>query len=176
MNNKTMLKIALVVLAVGGLVLGGLYLLDALSWKTVRFTLSSQTESVTIYTKPADDGSEETAKEVANLTETGTVSANRDRALLSATYTHARRIGALPRSADDPTKGLHYRNPEHARKRYITDAELLQRLAVEQRQPDRELFGEEGGYQFGGHGCLRAASRFRISASSPSAISSSVPP
>lgn len=73
MNNKTMLKIALVVLAVGGLVLGGLYLLDALSWKTVRFTLSSQTESVTIYTKPADDGSEETAKEVANLTETGTV-------------------------------------------------------------------------------------------------------
>lgn len=57
------------------------------------------------------------------MTETGTVSANRDRALLSATYTHARRIGALPRSADDPTKGLHYRNPEHARKRYITDAE-----------------------------------------------------
>lgn len=58
------------------------------------------------------------------LTEKGNVQANRDRALLSACYTHARRIGALPKLADDPTKGLEYRNPEHPRRRYVTDTEL----------------------------------------------------
>ena len=35
-----------------------------------------------------------------------------------------RRIGALPKSADDPTKGLQYRNPEKPRDRYVTDEEL----------------------------------------------------
>ncbi|WP_440221881.1 tyrosine-type recombinase/integrase [Dokdonella sp. MW10] len=57
------------------------------------------------------------------LTEHGTVSANRDRALLSAAYTHARRTGAFPRAADDPTKGLNYRNEEKPRQRYVTDEE-----------------------------------------------------
>lgn len=54
----------------------------------------------------------------------GNVQANRDRALLSAAYSHARRIGALPKGAEDPTKGLEYRNPESPRDRYVTDAEL----------------------------------------------------
>lgn len=58
------------------------------------------------------------------LTEKGTVQANRDRALLSAAYSEARRIGAFPKAADDPTKGLEYRNPETPRTRYVTDAEL----------------------------------------------------
>ena len=58
------------------------------------------------------------------LTTAGTVQANRDRALLSAAYSEARRIGAFPKAADDPTKGLEYRNPETPRKRYVTDAEL----------------------------------------------------
>lgn len=53
----------------------------------------------------------------------GSVQANRDRALLSAAYTEARRIGALPARADDPTKGLQYRNEERPRQRYITDEE-----------------------------------------------------
>lgn len=57
------------------------------------------------------------------LTERGDIQANRDRALLSAAYTHARRIGAFDKAADDPTKGLEYRNPEHPRQRYVTDAE-----------------------------------------------------
>ena len=58
------------------------------------------------------------------LTEKGNVQANRDRSLLSAAYSHARRIGAFPKAADDPTKGLEYRNEETARDRYVTDAEL----------------------------------------------------
>ena len=52
----------------------------------------------------------------------GDVQANRDRALLSAVYSHARHIGAF--DGVDPTKGLQYRNTETPRKRYITDAEL----------------------------------------------------
>lgn len=60
----------------------------------------------------------------------GTVQANRDRALLSAAYTHARRTGAVPRDFDDPTKGLHFRNPEEPRKRYVTDAEQAALLAA----------------------------------------------
>lgn len=59
----------------------------------------------------------------------GTVQANRDRALLSAAYSEARRIGAFPKAADDPTKGLEYRNPEKPRDRYVTDAELARVLA-----------------------------------------------
>lgn len=58
------------------------------------------------------------------LTTKGNVQANRDRALLSAAYSEARRIGAFPKAADDPTKGLEYRNPETPRDRYVTDAEL----------------------------------------------------
>ncbi len=57
------------------------------------------------------------------LTADGSVQANRDRALLSAAYTEARRIGAFSKADDDPTKGLHYRNPEKARARYLTDEE-----------------------------------------------------
>lgn len=62
------------------------------------------------------------------LVEHGTVSANRDRALLSAAYTHARLIGAF--DGKDPTKGLQFRNPEAPRKRYVTDAELDALLAA----------------------------------------------
>lgn len=64
------------------------------------------------------------------LTERGNVQANRDRALLSAAYSHARRIGALPKLADDPTKGLEYRNAETPRQRYVTDAEMSTLLAA----------------------------------------------
>lgn len=63
------------------------------------------------------------------LTEAGTVQANRDRALLSAAYSEARRIGAFPKASDDPTKGLEYRNAERPRDRYVTDAELSAILA-----------------------------------------------
>lgn len=56
------------------------------------------------------------------LIERGDVQANRDRSLLSATFTHARRIGAF--KGDDPTKGLEYRNDESPRQRYIEDGEL----------------------------------------------------
>lgn len=58
------------------------------------------------------------------LTDNGNVQANRDRSLLSAAYSHARRIGAFPKGAEDPTKELEYRNPETPRNRYVTDAEL----------------------------------------------------
>ena len=61
------------------------------------------------------------------LIEQGTVAANRDRALLSVAYTHARNIGAF--AGDDPAKGLNYRNPEKARKRYLTDDELATLIA-----------------------------------------------
>ena len=56
------------------------------------------------------------------LVEHGNVQANRDRALLSAAYSHARRIGAF--RGDDPAKGLQFRNPEQPRQRYVVDAEL----------------------------------------------------
>lgn len=62
------------------------------------------------------------------LVECGNVAANRDRALLSAAYSHARRIGAF--NAADPTKQLRYRNPEKPRDRYITDQELEAILAA----------------------------------------------
>lgn len=64
------------------------------------------------------------------LTMKGNVQANRDRALLSAAYSHARRIGAVPKGAEDPTKELEYRNPEKPRDRYVTDAELDAIIAV----------------------------------------------
>jgi len=62
------------------------------------------------------------------LIEHGNVQANRDKALLSAAYSEARRIGAF--SGDDPAKGLHYRNPEKPRERYVTDDEFARILAA----------------------------------------------
>lgn len=56
------------------------------------------------------------------MAEGGNVQANRDKALLSAAFTHARNIGAF--AGIDPTKGLQYRNEEKPRSRYVTDAEL----------------------------------------------------
>lgn len=55
----------------------------------------------------------------------GTVSANRERALLSAAYTWALNTGIY--AGANPAAGMHYRNPERPRQRYITDAEF-QRL------------------------------------------------
>jgi integrase len=62
------------------------------------------------------------------LVERGDVQANRDKALLSAAYTHARRIGAF--KGDDPAKGLQYRNPETPKDRYVTDAEFAALVAA----------------------------------------------
>lgn len=62
------------------------------------------------------------------LVERGDVQANRDKALLSVTYTHARRIGAF--KGDDPAKGLQYRNAEKPRRRYVTDDEFATLVAA----------------------------------------------
>ncbi|KRA15380.1 tyrosine-type recombinase/integrase [Lysobacter sp. Root604] len=62
------------------------------------------------------------------LIERGDVQANRDRALLSAAYSHARRIGAF--KGEDPTKKLQFRNEELPRKRYINDGELAVLLST----------------------------------------------
>lgn len=62
------------------------------------------------------------------MREKGDVSANRDRSLLSAAYSHARRIGAF--RGDDPTKALQYRNPEKPRERLVSDAELARLLVA----------------------------------------------
>ena len=56
------------------------------------------------------------------LIRAGNVQANRDKALLSAAYTHARRCGFF--RGDDPAKGLRFRNPERPRQRYVTDLEM----------------------------------------------------
>lgn len=61
------------------------------------------------------------------LVRKGNVQANRDKALLSASYTHARRIGAF--KGDDPAKGLQYRNEEKPRQRYVSDDELAKLVA-----------------------------------------------
>jgi integrase len=52
----------------------------------------------------------------------GNVSANRERALLSAVYTWALNAGIY--AGANPAAGLRYRNPEKPRQRYVTDAEL----------------------------------------------------
>lgn len=52
----------------------------------------------------------------------GNVAGNRERALLSATYTWALNSGAF--EGVNPCLGLHYRNPEKPRRRYVKDAEL----------------------------------------------------
>lgn len=56
------------------------------------------------------------------LSDAGTVQANRDKALLSAAFTHARNLGAF--TGIDPTKRLQFRNEEKPRVRYVTDGEL----------------------------------------------------
>lgn len=61
------------------------------------------------------------------ISEAGTVQANRDKALLSAAFTHARNLGAF--SGIDPTKRLQHRNEEKPRDRYVTDDELATLLA-----------------------------------------------
>jgi integrase len=56
------------------------------------------------------------------LRKRGDIAANRDRALLSATYSFAINSGFF--KGANPAIGMHYRNPEKARKRYVTDGEL----------------------------------------------------
>lgn len=56
------------------------------------------------------------------LSDARTVQANRDKALLSAAFTHARNMGAF--TGPDPTKKLQFRNIEKPRERYVTDGEL----------------------------------------------------
>lgn len=58
----------------------------------------------------------------------GTVMANRDKALLSASYSFARRSGAF--KGVDPTKGLQFRNKEKPRDRYVEDGELAMILSA----------------------------------------------
>lgn len=62
------------------------------------------------------------------LTATGNVQANRDRALLSVAYTHARRVGAY--MGENPAKGLQFRNEEKPRNRYVTDDEEAALIAT----------------------------------------------
>lgn len=54
------------------------------------------------------------------------VAANREIALLSASYSHASELGWIPASLN-PCKGVK-RNRERARRRYVTDAEMTQAL------------------------------------------------
>lgn len=56
------------------------------------------------------------------LVRKGNVAANRDRALLSAAYTHAMNAGLY--KGQNPAAALRFRNQEKARDRYVTDAEL----------------------------------------------------
>lgn len=62
------------------------------------------------------------------IIELGTVQANRDKALLSIAYTHARIMHGY--KGDDPTKRLQLRNEETPRDRYVTDAELDRIIAA----------------------------------------------
>lgn len=52
----------------------------------------------------------------------GNVAANRDRAFLSAVYTHLLNTGLF--DGANPCRGLQYRNPENPRQRYISDEEF----------------------------------------------------
>lgn len=61
------------------------------------------------------------------LVEKGNVSANRDRALLSAMYNHLMNAGL--HKGENPAAGMRYRNKETARDRYVTDAELDKLMA-----------------------------------------------
>lgn len=53
----------------------------------------------------------------------GNVAGNRERALLSAVYTHLGQAGIY--DGPNPARELRFRNPEKPRKRYVTDGELL---------------------------------------------------
>jgi len=57
------------------------------------------------------------------MTTRGNVAANRDRAFLSSVYTHMLNSGL--HHGENPCAGLRFRNPERARKRYVTDTELV---------------------------------------------------
>lgn len=58
----------------------------------------------------------------------GNVAGNRERALLSAVYAHLAKAGVF--DGPNPAAGLQFRNPEKARKRYVTDGELAAILTV----------------------------------------------
>ena len=58
----------------------------------------------------------------AYMTKKGNVAANRDRALLSATYNHLLNAGVY--KGENPCLRMQFRNQEKPRERYITDGEL----------------------------------------------------
>jgi len=62
------------------------------------------------------------------LTQRGDVAANRDRAFLSAVYTHLINAGMF--EGINPCHGLRYRNPEIPRQRYLSDAEFEKLVAA----------------------------------------------
>jgi integrase len=62
------------------------------------------------------------------LFDSGRVCANRDRALLSAAYTHLLNCGIF--TGKHPCLGMQYRAPEKARRRYVTDDELAKLIAA----------------------------------------------
>lgn len=56
------------------------------------------------------------------LVDRGNHAANRDRAFLSAVYTHLLNVGLF--KGTNPCRGLQYRNPEYPRQRYLSDEEF----------------------------------------------------
>lgn len=62
------------------------------------------------------------------VSDKGTVQANRDKALMSAAFTHARNTGNF--EGVDPTKRLQFRNEELPRDRYVTDDEMTRLIAA----------------------------------------------
>jgi integrase len=60
-------------------------------------------------------------------TQRGDVAANRDRAFLSAVYTHLINAGLF--KGINPCHGLRYRNPENPRQRYLSDEEFEKLVA-----------------------------------------------
>lgn len=58
----------------------------------------------------------------------GNVAGNRERALLSAAYSHLTLAGIF--KGENPAAGLRFRNPEKPRRRYVTDDELAALLAA----------------------------------------------
>lgn len=62
------------------------------------------------------------------MVERGNVAANRERALLSAVYTHLLNSGLM--RGENPAAGLRFRNPEKTGKRYVTDDEFRALLAA----------------------------------------------
>lgn len=62
------------------------------------------------------------------MVERGNVAANRERALLSAVYTHLLNSGLM--RGENPAAGLRFRNEEKVGKRYVTDDEFRALLAA----------------------------------------------